>query len=95
MIRGNPMPKSSSRIGNCSNACRRSNPRAERASTSSIDGFVKLALKQMTEYGLVRLERDSEDEAQALYTATHRLRVHLRELTLPRLFHLTRAALAH
>jgi len=30
------------------------NPRAERASTSSIDGFVKLALKQMTEYGLVR-----------------------------------------
>jgi len=70
------------------------NPRAERASTSSIDGFVKLALKQMTEYGLVRLERDSEDEAQALYTATHRLRVHLRELTLPRLFHLTRDALA-
>lgn len=70
------------------------NPKAERASTSSIEGFIKLALKQMTEYGLVRLERDSEDEAQALYTATHRLRIHLRELTLPRLFHLTRDALA-
>jgi hypothetical protein len=70
------------------------NPRAERASTTSIEGFVKLALKQMSEYGLVRLERDSEDEAQSLYTATHRLRVHLRELTLPRLFQLTRDALA-
>jgi hypothetical protein len=70
------------------------NPRAERASTSSIEGFVKLALNRMTEHGLVRLERDSEDEAQALYTATHRLRVHLRELTLPRLFQLTRDALS-
>lgn len=66
------------------------NPKAERASTNSVDGFVKLALKQMTEYGLVRLERESEDEAQAVYTATHRLRVHLRELTLWRLFDLTR-----
>lgn len=66
------------------------NPKAERASTNSVEGFVKLALKQMAEYGLVRLERESEDEAQALYTATHRLRVHLRELTLPRLFELTR-----
>jgi hypothetical protein len=66
------------------------NPKAARASPNSVEGFVKLALKQMTEYGLVRLERESEDEAQALYTAAHRLRVHLRELTLPRLFELTR-----
>jgi hypothetical protein len=66
------------------------NPKAERASTNSVEGFIKLALKQMTEYGLVRLERESEDETQALYTATHRLRVHLRELTLHRLFSLTR-----
>jgi len=66
------------------------NPKAERAATNSVEGFVKLALKQMAEYGLVRLERESEDEAQTLYTATHRLRVHLRELTLPRLFELTR-----
>jgi hypothetical protein len=66
------------------------NPKAERASTNSIEGFVKLALKQMAEYHLVRLVRESEDDAQMLYTATHRLRVHLRELTLPRLFDLTR-----
>lgn len=71
------------------------NPKAERASTNSVEGFVKLALKQMMEYGLVRLERDSEDEAQALYTATYRLRVHLRELTLPQLFELTRNSVAH
>ena len=70
------------------------NPKAERASTNSVEGFVKLALKQMAEYGLVRLERESEDETQALYTATHRLRVHLRELTLPRLFDLTRESVA-
>jgi len=66
------------------------NPKAERASTNSVEGFVKLALKQMVEYNLVRLERESEDETQALYTATYRLRVHLRELTLPHLFELTR-----
>jgi hypothetical protein len=66
------------------------NPKAERASTNSVEGFVKLALKQMMEYGLVRLGRESEDDAHTLYTATHRLRVHLRELTLPRLFALTR-----
>jgi hypothetical protein len=64
------------------------NPRAERASTNSIEGFVKLALKQMAEYGLVRLVRETEEEAQALYTPTHRLRIHLRELTLWRLFEL-------
>lgn len=70
------------------------NPRAERASTNSVEGFVKLSLKQMLEYGLVRLVRESEDEEHALYTATHRLRVHLRELTLPRLFELTRESVA-
>jgi hypothetical protein len=68
-------------------------PKAERASTSSVEGFVKLALKQMAEYGLVRLERESEDEAQTLYTATYRLRVHLRELTLPHLFELARRSI--
>lgn len=68
------------------------NPKAERASTSSVDGFVRLAVNRMVEYGLLRTVRESEDEAQSLYTATHRLRVHLRELTLPRLFNLTRDA---
>jgi hypothetical protein len=68
-------------------------PGAERASASSIEGVVRLALKHMTNYGLVRLERESEDDDQALYTPTHRLRVNLRELTLPRLFQLTREAI--
>lgn len=68
------------------------NPKAERASYSSVDGFVRIAVNRMVEYGLLRVAREGEDEAQSLYTATHRLRVHLRELTLPRLFHLTRDA---
>ncbi len=68
------------------------NPKAERASTTSVDGFVRIAVNRMVEYGLLRTVRESEDEAQSLYTATHRLRVHLRELTLPRLFYLTRDA---
>lgn len=71
------------------------NPKAERASSSSVDGIVRIAVNKMLEYGLLRLVRDSEDEAQSLYGPTYRLRVHLRELTLPGLFHVTRdAALA-
>ncbi|WP_423599944.1 hypothetical protein [Roseateles sp. MS654] len=71
------------------------NPKAERASSSSVDGIVRIAANKMLEYGLLRLVRDSEDDAQAVYGPTYRLRVHLRELTLPRLFHVTRdAALA-
>lgn len=65
-------------------------PKGDRASTSSVNGIVKLALKHMADYGLVRLERESEDEARTLYTAAHRLRVHLRELALPRLFEIIR-----
>jgi len=68
------------------------NPKAERASASSVDGFVRIAVNRMVEYGLLRMVREGEDEALSLFTATHRLRVHLRELTLPRLFHLTRDA---
>ncbi|MEH6413828.1 hypothetical protein [Pseudomonas sp. CGJS7] len=68
------------------------NPKAERASASSVDGFVRIAVNRMVEYGLLRMVREGEDEALSLFTATHRLRVHLRELTLPRLFHVTRDA---
>ncbi|MDR6585646.1 hypothetical protein [Herbaspirillum frisingense] len=68
------------------------NPKAERASASSLDGFVRIAVNRMVEYGLLRMAREGEDEALSLFTATHRLRVHLRELTLPRLFHVTRDA---
>lgn len=61
-------------------------PKAERANTTSIEGFIKLALKQMADYGLVRLVRETEEETQTLYTPTHRLRIHLRELTLWQIF---------
>lgn len=68
------------------------NPKAERAASSSVDGLVRIAVNKMLEYGLIRAFRESDDDTQSLYTATHRLRVHLRELTLPALFHLTRDA---
>lgn len=68
------------------------NPKAERAAASSVDGIVRIAVNKMLEYGLLRLVRGGEDEAQSLYGPTYRLRVHLRELTLPRLFHVTRDA---
>jgi hypothetical protein len=70
---------------------------AVRASPASRSGVVKLALNQMTAHGLVRLDRGQEDDASATYTATHRLRVQLRELALRRLFEmaqLTSAATA-
>ena len=66
------------------------NPKAERAALTSVEGFVRIAVNKMIDYGLLRVFRTSEDEGQTLYTATHRLRIHLRELTLPRLFSLTR-----
>lgn len=68
------------------------NPKGERAAASSVEGFIKLALKHMAEYSLVRLERDSEDDSQSVYTATHRLRIQLRELTMPKLFDLARVS---
>lgn len=67
-------------------------PKAERASTSSVEGFIRIATNRMLDYGLLRLYRESEDDAQSLFTATHRLRVHLRERTLPSLFTLVRDA---
>jgi len=66
----------------------------QRASTSSGAGVVKLALNQMTANGLIRLDRGEEDEASAAYTATHRLRVQLRELALRRLFEMAQMTVA-
>lgn len=54
---------------------------AERASLSSVDGCVRLALKQMQDYGMLRLSKPSIDEDEGLYTPTYRLRIHLREMT--------------
>jgi hypothetical protein len=42
----------------------------------------------MVSGGLIRIDRDSTDDEQVTYTANHRLRVQLRELTLRRLFEL-------
>jgi hypothetical protein len=65
-----------------------------RASPASRAGSVKLALNQLAANGLVRLDRGEEDEASAAYTATHRLRVQLRELALRRLFEMAQMTVA-
>lgn len=54
---------------------------AERASLSSIDGCVRLALRQLVDYGMIRVTKASSDEEEILYTPTYRLRIHLREIT--------------
>lgn len=63
-------------------------PSSQRASANSVTGLIGLALTHMVSAGLVRIDRDSSDEEQVTYTANHRLRVQLRELTLRRLFEL-------
>ncbi|WP_321912302.1 hypothetical protein [Burkholderia cepacia] len=61
-------------------------PAGQRASAASVVGVIKLALNQMAQNGLVRLDRDAEEDAAVTYTPTHRLRVQLRELALRRLY---------
>jgi hypothetical protein len=63
-------------------------PNSQRATPNSVTGMVGLALTNMVSSGLARLDREAADESQVTYTATHRLRVQLRELTLRRLFEL-------
>jgi hypothetical protein len=63
-------------------------PSSQRASANSVTGLVGLALTHMVSGGLIRIDRDSTDDEQVTYTANHRLRVQLRELTLRRLFEL-------
>jgi hypothetical protein len=65
-----------------------------RAAPSSGAGIVKIALNQMVDGGLVRLDRGTEDDPQASYTATHRLRVQLREIALRRLFEIAQLCTA-
>lgn len=67
-------------------------PAAQRASLNSVVGFIKLALKHMREGGLVRLDRETDDEESETYTPTQRLRVQLRELALRRLFDIAQSA---
>lgn len=63
-------------------------PSSQRASANSVTGLVGLALSHMVSGGLIRIDRESTDDEQVTYTANHRLRVQLRELTLRRLFEL-------
>jgi hypothetical protein len=67
-------------------------PDGQRASTNSIAGIVSLALTNMRQYGLIRLDRQAEDESESGYTATHRLRVQIRELTLTKLYAIAQQA---
>lgn len=68
-------------------------PDERRAALTSIMGLVRLALRHMTANGLVRIERESDDETLASFTPTYRFRVQLHELTLRRLFDLSQRAL--
>lgn len=67
-------------------------PSGQRASVSSVVGIIKLALNHLAQNGLVRLDRDADDDAAVTYTATHRLRVQLRELALRRLYEMAQLA---
>ena len=67
-------------------------PSGLRASPASVVGVIKIALNQMALNGLVRLDRDADDDALAMYTPTHRLRVQLRELALRRLYDMAQLA---
>lgn len=67
-------------------------PAGQRASPNSLVGIVKLALGHMQANGLVRLDRDADDDASVTYTPTHRLRIQLRELALRRLFDVAQEA---
>lgn len=66
-------------------------PTAQRAAFNSVVGFVRLALGNMTQNGLLLVNRDTGDDA-ALYTPRYRLRVQLRELALRRLFEVAQRA---
>ncbi|HEX7641301.1 MAG TPA: hypothetical protein VF450_15260 [Noviherbaspirillum sp.] len=67
-------------------------PAGQRASAASVVGVVKLALNHMLQNGLVRLDREADDDIAATYTPTHRFRVQLRELALRRLYEMAQLA---
>jgi hypothetical protein len=69
-------------------------PASQRAAPNSLVGVVKLAFSHMQQNGLVRIDRDSDDETAVTYTALHRLRIQVRELTLRRLYELAQTVVA-
>lgn len=60
--------------------------KTQRATLGSIEGIVIICLNRMMEYGLVRKEGREEVDEQTSFTPTHRMRIQLRQLTLPTLF---------
>jgi hypothetical protein len=70
-------------------------PNAQRADSQSVVGFIRIALNGMREGNLVRVdERFSENDENATYTPTHRLRVQLRDMALRRLFDIAQRVIA-
>lgn len=70
----------------------RSLPEKERAAPTSVEGLIRMALKYLSDYGLVNSIGAQDEGDTAEYTATHRLRIQVRERTLPRLFDYVRSS---
>ena len=71
-------------------------PDAKRASWSSIEGIIRLALNHLLDNGLVRRQEQDDLGEKNSYTPTHQFRVQLLHLTLPKLFQtITQASEEH
>lgn len=70
----------------------RSIPEKDRAAPTSVEGLIRMALNYLGDYGLVNSVGAQDEGETAEYTATHRLRIQLRERTLPRLFDYVRSS---
>lgn len=67
-------------------------PKAQKASTSSVVGLIKIALNHLKEAAMVRVHLESMEETMETYTPTYRYRVQLRELTVRQLLEVARQA---
>lgn len=79
----------------CITALMVSVPQASRASLSSVVGIIRLVLNSMRLGGLVRIDRDAEDDDNETYTPTQRMRVQLRGLALRRVFEMAQSVVAN
>lgn len=67
-------------------------PNAQRAAPNSVTGLVRMVLESFLKYNMVRLEREASVEADLTYTATHRLRVQLRDSALLNIYETSKLA---
>lgn len=65
-------------------------PNAQKASTHSVVGIIKIALNNLKDAGMVRVHLESHEESLETYTPTHRYRVQLREMTVRKLLEIAR-----